>query len=314
MHIRLLRTLDARVSRVSALAFSPRGDSITCGYQDGGVVSWDLTTDTSQTVYAEHSTTYTDPVLCVAYSPDGTLLAATNLGYYPARRERVVYVWRTNDHALAYTLGGFRYPVYAVAFRADGRLLAVAGDDRVVKLYEAHSGAERHLAPAQLRTSVSSLAFSPTRGLLVAGCDGSEMHVWDVDTASEDHLLEGHVEWTTALVFAPSGLQFASGGEDGEIILWDAATMQRLRAVERPAVSSAWWWGEDAVSSLAFNPAGTLLASARANDCVELWDPTSGQRVSAAHHEGVRRVAFSPDGAQLASGGNAGVRLWRIEQ
>jgi WD40 repeat protein len=97
----------------------------------------------SRATHAEHATSYTDFILCVAYSPDGALLAATNLGYYPARRERTVYIWRTTDESLAYTLGGFRYQVYAVAFTADGALLAVGGDDRWVKLYDVQSGEER---------------------------------------------------------------------------------------------------------------------------------------------------------------------------
>jgi WD40 repeat protein len=115
-HIKPLRPLGDHASRVSALAYSPDGDSITCGYRDGGVVSWDVATGRSHATYAEHAASSTDPILSVAYSPDGALLAAANLDYDAARRERAAHIWHTATAGLAYTLGGFRYWVYAIAF------------------------------------------------------------------------------------------------------------------------------------------------------------------------------------------------------
>jgi WD40 repeat protein len=307
-NIRPLKTLGVHPSRVSALAYSPGGDSIACGYQDGGVVSWDVATGGSRATYVEHATSSTDFVLSMAYSPDGALLAATNLGYYPARRERAVYIWRTNDKTLAYTLGGFRYQVYALAFTSDGALLAVGGDDSTVELYDVQSGEECGPTLPRLPYSVSSLAFRPHSRLLVAGCDGCEMRLWNLDAGAEERTIEGHVEWTSALAFHPSGSILASGGEDGAIILWDAATAQRIREVRSDNV-----WG-DWVTSLAFNPRGTLLASASAERVVELWDTGTSERVTVVQHAGVRSVVFSPDGALLASGGNDGVKLWQMGQ
>jgi WD40 repeat protein len=268
-----------------SLAYSPHGDSITCGYQDGGVVSWDVATGTPRATYAEHAASYTDPILCVAYSPNGALLAGTNLGYYAARMKRAAYVWRTTDHALAYKLGGFRYWVYAVAFSADGVLLAVGGDDRWVKLYDVQSGEERGPTLPQLPYSVSSLAFSPQGRLLVAGCDGSQMKFWDLDAGAEERTVQGHFEWTWALAFHPSGSLVASGGEDGVIILWDSRTAQRVQILRRPDPTRGRWSG-NSVNSLSFNPQGTLLASAsfwpvraqaRALSC-GTWPPPNGRQ------------------------------------
>jgi WD40 repeat protein len=260
-------------SRVSALAYSPGGDSIACGYQEGGVVSWDVATGGSRATYVEHATSYTDFVLSMAYSPDG-----------------------------------FRYPVYAVAVTSDGALLAVGGDDRTVKLYDVQSGEECGPTLPRLPYSVSSLAFRPRSRLLVAGCDGCEMRLWNLDAGAEERTIEGHVEWTSALAFPPSGSILASGGEDGAIILRDAATAQRIREVRSDKV------GKDWVISLAFNPRGTLLARASAERVVELWDTGTSERVTVVQHAGVRSVVFSPDGALLASGGNDGVKLWQIGQ
>ena len=71
------------------------------------------------------------------------------------------------------------------------------------------------------------------------------------------------------------------------------------------------------VNSLAFNPAGDLLATAHADGTIAVWDVEAGQvlRIFEGFTEAVRSVAFSPDGRMLASGSMDGlVRLWKVEQ
>ena len=65
--------------------------------------------------------------------------------------------------------------------------------------------------------------------------------------------------------------------------------------------------------ALAFNPAGTHLASGGRDGNVSLWDVVDGRLLFTfpAHKKGVNAVIFSPDGDLLATGGNDAVaRLW----
>jgi WD40 repeat protein len=68
------------------------------------------------------------------------------------------------------------------------------------------------------------------------------------------------------------------------------------------------------VFAVAFNPSGTLLASADGDGTVRLWNSTAERRVGtiqASARNGVRGVAFSPSGTLLASAdGDGTVRLW----
>ncbi len=105
-----------------------------------------------------------DFVLSLAFSPDGSLLAA-------ADRSGACVLWEVDGGAIAQTLRSPQGAAHAVAFHRSGTVVALACGDGTVRAFDPKDGKERWQKKA-CQGDALAVAFSQKDALAVCGADG----------------------------------------------------------------------------------------------------------------------------------------------
>jgi WD40 repeat protein len=136
--------------------------------------------------------------------------------------------------------------------------------------------------------------------------------LWRTADGSLLHELQSHGGSTTERAFSPANTWLAAGGGD----VWQVAGGEHLYTL--PELETLTVQEDEAMPErtgyVAFSPDESTLASSSVTK-IGLWSMADGALLHtlAGHGEPLRWLAFSPDGATLASGGSDGtLRLWRV--
>jgi WD40 repeat protein len=286
-------------------------------------------------------------VRCVAFSPDGKILAA--VGYDGIR------LWNAQTGTQVRAFLEHVSPFASAVFSPDGRRLWLwrEGQPRVdgsLWRWDLGEDADSKPKPAPFLAGIRpAFALSPD-GKLLAASHQDVVKLWDVATGTELQVLGGQ-GLVRQLRFSRSGKVVGALGIDGQILLWDVASGKQLESPlgaglakglrdfvitgDGPTVVAI---GDDngifihrfggaaddkvallqgtgpSPHELALSADGRTLAVAF-QTVFHVWDVASGRAVCDCPIKssyGFLCASFSPDGKTLAAGFSFQVRLWDI--
>jgi WD40 repeat protein len=244
-----------------------------------------------------------DGALVSAVVNDGTVRVWEPAAGMKERRFRI----RTEETIRTWEKTGFTLLEPGIIYRPDGKLLAVAGEDNAVHLWDLAAGRELRALLGQrgLLSSgaAGSVVFSPDGKLFASEGKDWSVRLWEVDTGKELQRFEGREKEPAWLLFSPDSKVLVWSVGDG-LHLWDVAARKELR--QFPTIRG------EREGQLTFHRDGKALAVS-GKQSVQFRDMTGGDRfqgdlgkelrtLSGAEGEFTSMRLFrSPDGAALAS-------------
>ena len=255
---------------ITALAWSPAGETVAVGGHSGLVQLWSTRGQpTRLATFTGLRSRFGQPeaIQALAFSSDGKLLAASDddkIGSSGGTASNADYaslaIWETTSRRLLASpsglnsWGGHGVEPFAgddlLAFSPSRRLLAMSLFDRSIVIFDASSGDVVQVLASDAATT--SLAFAPN-GTLANGTAAGTVELWNPATGNQIGLpVVAGATAVTNIAFDPSGRRFVTTGlGDGTVKVWVTAAPQQ----QGPALST----DQGSTASAVFEPDGNHL-------------------------------------------------------
>ena len=240
---------------------------------------------------------------------------------------------------LVYREQGSKGGLHTVAYTPGGALVATAGMDGLIRLWDPRTGRTAAFLEGNA-SPVNEVVFGPDGRLLASAAWDGTVRLWEIPvevletarkTMSAVPILQqvfspsrlrplaairAHTGGASGLAFDPHGRTLATGGADGVVRWWDVGALRPaaaemaagggLAAVGRgqhPAAHRALREQQigKPVKCLKFDPTGKMLAVGAKDGLVRVWTADAAEPRVIEHPGEVIAVAFSPDSRLLAS-------------
>ncbi len=279
---------------IMALTFSPDGKELAVGgYQE--ITLW----DSSDGKLLGRIGNIAQRTQRLAYSPDGTLLAAASgtpgkLGELklldPVNRTSAADLERVGDM------------LFALAFTADGSKLACGGADNAIRVYDSKTRARDSIIE-QHADWVLGLAWTPDGQHILSASRDKSARVLDAKKGTVEHAYLGHEEIVYCVAVSSDGKTAYSGGKDKKIHLWSVKDGKKIGEITG--------FDED-VFNIALG--GGFVFACSADKKVRQFKEKELVRTYPQFADWVYSIAYDAKNNRLAAGSYGGeVRVWNVK-
>jgi WD40 repeat protein len=280
---------------VYCLALSPDGKTLVTGGDDKSIRVWDVNSAKVVRTLQGHA----DEITSLAFSNDGTQLASGS-------KDQSIRIWNLSSSDEHRDFAGHTGFVWSAVFSNDGKLFASGGADRKIIIRDTATGDILRTISAHA-LAVTALAFNQDGTRLVSSGGDRLVKLWNVKTGELIKEFQGHTSAVMAVAFSHDDNLILSGGADKIARLWDVekgTTVQIFPDVRSPISSVA--IRKDARQALIGCADGTLHV-------YNIAAVPTETAYAVAHDSGLGGLAYSPDGARVATcGGDKLIRLWKL--
>ncbi len=269
-------------SCLERIMYSPDDDTVTEIISSEPETVYILNMDAEQPL---RPLTTLNTVDCIAYSPDGKMVAIGSEG--------VVQLWDTHAEQPIKSLIKRTVSPKCIAFSADSKTIAIGYSDGTMQWWSVGTGEHTKTFTGYI-SNQGPIEYAPDGKTIAITDEGHGVSLWNANTGKHLKTLKGHESFISSIAFSPDGGTLATGSIDGTARLWDTHTGKNLIVLVAH---------EEGIDMLDYSPNGKTLATHSTDNEVRLWNTHNGKNIKTFERRlGVgSRFAYSPDGQIFAT-------------
>lgn len=328
--IQEVNQLKSHQKGVKTVAFSPNGNLIVTGSNDGSIKLWKTNGSLIKTL---NPSANNSPINHVEFSADNQLIAAANM-------EGMLTIWAKEGNLINnYNHGE---AIYTLSFSPDYQRIATTGYNGVIKIWHINGN---FLKSFVNNSSIYTLIFTPNGQQIITGDNQGIITFWDLQ-GSRIKSWQAHGDIINNIALTSDGKLLASASGDTTVKIWenDGTLLQTLKGHKQSVRQVIFsrdnqkiitasldktiklWTLEgtlkdtltghtDSVYSISLSPDNNLLASASEDTTIKLWNLADSSSNLMQQREEIIQIKFNRDSKSIVAGSlNGLIQIWELDQ